>query len=102
LALHVGGRPQGDTLHGQSQRAVSGAAFIFELLRQAEIGELGGPIGADQDVGWLDVTMDDAHAMCVLKPTRDLQDEPGRLGPGYAFGFIEHAGERLALDVFHH
>jgi hypothetical protein len=68
----------------------------------SEVGQLGRAIAADQDVGGLDVAMDDAHAVGMLKAPGDLQDEACGLRPLQPLGLVEHAGQGLALDILHH
>ena len=95
-------------------RAGSGrhaAALLRKLgreARDAEVGELGNIVGANQQVGGLDVAVDDAERMQTCQSAEQLgQVVPGlrerqswqgtiaRVGP------MEQLGERLALYQLH-
>lgn len=69
--------------------------------RQAEVGHVGDAVQIDDDVGRLDVAVQHALTMRIVKSVgdrrHDLEDVVERQRRGFQFGF-----ERATFDEFHH
>ena len=67
-----------------------------QQLGQAEIEELDRPISRDQDVGWLQVAVQDAAIVSRFQRARDLDRLSDR------FGRRDRTAQWLAVDVLEH
>jgi hypothetical protein len=72
LRAHVGRRADA---HDEGR---VGRALLADVERQPEIGDLNVVVLVDQDVGRLDVAMDDALAVGVIERHRTLEDHADR------------------------
>ena len=72
----------------------------IEELGDAEVEELGNPVGRDQDVAGLEVAVDDEVLVGVLNRGADHAEEPEALPYLQPAPIAEHR-DRLALDVLH-
>ena len=94
LGGEVVDRPQ----HGVGGRGDGGAV---ERLRKTEVGEIGVVVAfarGDQDVGGLDVAMDEAEAVRGVQRSGDLDHQPAGEGRGQA---TVDADERAEVDALH-
>ena len=71
------------------------------MLREAEVEDLQAAVGADDDVGRLEIPVHDAVLMRRLDRVAQLSAPIERFVPGYQ-AVREARGQRLALDVLHH
>ena len=69
-------------------------------LGQAEVEQLRARL-REHDVARLEVSMDDARAMCLVERTRDLDRAPERLVERQRAP-RQTSGERLAVEDLHH
>ena len=99
LGRHVRGRTHRHAGHGQSGRVVLPDAGP-DRLGEAEIGELGRAIGSEQDVGRLDVAVEDPARVEVDERLADLQHHLGRLDPGQALTAVDRRFEGDAGHQF--
>ena len=88
LRAHIRRRPQDDPggggVHrnrGRARRSRTRGAVRFECFRETEIEDLDGPIGADLDVRWLQIAVDDSGGVRGLERLDDL--------PGDCEGLVE-------------
>ena len=95
-------QPQGLLRGHVGRRAQDGAGVglvLVELepLGQAEVGDLGRAVGGEQDVGRLEVAVDDPPVVRGLHPSRKQGDHPHRLArrPG---ALAEPLGQATTLD----
>ena len=72
----------------------------LDALGQAEVGEEGGA-ALDQDVGGLDVAVDEPHAVRGVERRGDLAADVDRPVRAQAALAAQHGGEVGALDVLH-
>src|SRR5256714_14643479 len=70
--------------------------------RDPEIGNERLPILSQQDVLWLDVSVDHAASMCVLERARDLGRDPYGVDDWQLPFPREPGAQRLTIDVGHH
>ena len=89
---HVGGRAE--------HRVGVGDVGALDGLRDAEIGQLHRPVAAQQDVGRLDVAVDDAGGMGVVERIRDRTHDLHRAAR-LDRAARQDVGERLTVHVFH-
>ena len=92
LRRHEGGRPDVDEI---------GAGCVGEH-RDPEIGDFDLEIRGDQDVGGLDVAMDDAVPVHVLQGAADLEDHLDHFIGRQKVLRRRVVCERLPADVLHH
>ena len=85
---------------GQSRR-FSGAGFLFEKLRDAEIEELHLPVGRHEDVGRLDVPMHDQIGVGVRDRFEDVEEDTETVLDRQVVALAVEV-DRLALDPFEH
>ena len=76
--------------------------LLGQVDRQAQVGQLGGPVVGDQDVVGVDVAVDQPLLLGVLQPQRDLPGQPRRGGRRDRAVLGDQRADRLALDVLHH
>ena len=93
LGRHVLGGADDPSGHGQ---AVAG-----ENLGDAEIGQLDEPLGGDQQVGGLQIAMNDAGVVRRLERLADLDGDFDRLLPGNSLFAAHQRHQRFTGDVFH-
>ena len=86
---------------GRSQELAGRRQVRGGDLRDAEVGDLDLLVGRDDDVGRLDVAVDDPFAVGVVHRLRDLRDHVGDLVPGERGLLDQEALQGLALDVLH-
>ena len=67
---------------------------------QAEVGDLGPPVAVEQDVGGLQVAVDDAPPMGVVNRPGHLLDQPGSLARRQ-WAVLDLGREAVALDEAH-
>ncbi len=97
LRAHVARRPQQQA--GHRQRG------FLDALGQAEVGQPDHALGVQEEVGRLDVAVDDAALVRVRQRLRRLQAPAGNrarlqrgpLGPA----FVQNRGQAFALDELH-
>ncbi len=70
--------------------------------RDAEIADLDPAVVVDQDVGRLDVAMDNACRMRVAESVEQLADDLADFAHFVADFLLQVLGERLAVDELHH
>ncbi len=87
-----------DDLAGGGERG----AGVVEEAGDAEVADLQGAVGVQQEVGGLDVTVDDALRVCGGEPGGGLRGEIGHPLGGQRAGGGQHPGEAVAFDQFHH
>ena len=95
LGRHVG---RGADAHDEGRVAVH---VLAQVQRQAEIEDLRLVVAGDQDVGWLDVTMDDALPVRIIERHAALEndaDDPVQGQQAVDPGMVL---EREAVDVLH-
>ncbi len=85
---------------GQGVRACGGGAGLVKELLGAEIQQLGGALGGDEDVGGLDVAMEDEVAVDFCEGDAELFDD-GEEGGGGGLRSVGEAVDALPGDVFH-
>ena len=89
---------------GSDDDASGGEAIefgIIGLLGQAEIGDLGASIGADQDIIWLDVAVDDALGMDGGESQGDLGADARRHRRRQMSGLVQHPPQAMPDHQFH-
>ena len=93
---HLGSQVRRRAGHGSGHRdgRVSGT-------RDAEVGQLGGAVGGDQDVGRLDVPVHDARRVCRGKSLGHLREQGRGLGRRQAAVVGGDGGEVSTSDVLH-
>ena len=77
-----GAKPLAQLLGGHVWQRPGGGHVPEQVLLDdgdAEVGQVGPPLGVDQDVGGLDVAMDEARLVGVREGVGDLGHDPGRL-----------------------
>ena len=74
---------------------------VLREFGETEVGELGVTVLRDQDVGGLDIAMQDASSMRGGQSVRDAGQQLHDLFPAALFGFGP-VPERAAIDVFGH
>ena len=74
--------------------------IVFDRAGQAEVEDVGLAVGADEDVGRLEVAVDDAVVVGVLHGHRDRADELEDL-PLVEAVLADVLVERLAVDELH-
>ena len=89
---HVGGRPE--------QRARVRDVRVLEL-RDAEVGHLHLVVVVQDQVGGLDVAMDDAARVRVVERCGDLAHEPDDFLGLEVRALGQHVGDRTAVDELH-
>ncbi len=91
---HVEGAADDRALHGEH------GAVLLGRARDAEVGEFGGAVGADEDVRRLDVAVDELDAVGLGEAVDDLVED----GKGERFGQpgarLDHVAQVAAVDVF--
>ena len=75
------------------------AGIVLQPLGQAEVGDLRGAVARHQDVGRLEVAVDDSHRVGRAHRPGQQIDEPGRLF-GRLRDAVDFAGQAAAVDVF--
>ena len=90
---HVGGGPQHLAGHGQ-------IADPFDLLGEAEVGDLGAAVLVQQDVAGLEVAVNDAALVGVGHRFGHRHDQLGGF-PGRQRPSLDPVGEAAAFDVAH-
>ncbi len=96
LGAHVGRRTDAHDEGGV------GLHPLADVQRQAEIGDLHVVLIIDQDVGRLDVAMDDALPVGVVQRHAAFENDADRAVDGQQMLERAVALERLAREVFHH
>jgi hypothetical protein len=96
LGGDVVGRAQHRAGHGLERDA-----GVLEVLRESEVEDLREAVLRDDDVGRLDVAVDDALVVGVLEALRGLRDDVDGLVDGQLLLVREDHVERLALAVLH-
>ena len=83
-----------------STRPVFGQSVLLELARDAEVGDLGPPVGVDQHVLGLDVAVHEPPRVGRAEPSADLDRVGGRLVERQpAAVAVDPRLQRLAVDV---
>ena len=97
------GHPEDGTLQGGTVdvaalgRVEEGGRF--DALGDAEVGDLDLAFDVDEDVGALDVPVDDIAAVEIGEPIQDLADEVADEGFLEVAVVVEHGGDAAAGDV---
>ena len=86
---------------GADDAAGRGQVALGEDLGDAEIGELDEAGGVAEDVGRLEVAVDDAVIVSVLEGRADLQGDIQHLPPGQVILFLQDIFEAGPIDIFH-
>ena len=68
-------------------------------LRDAEVSELGTPVRAEEDIGWLDIAMHDADIVGGLQTARHVGGDP-QCVTAWQRPMCQPFGEGAATDVF--
>ena len=76
--------------------------LLRDGARDAEVGELDDVVFGDEDVGRLDIAMEQTLAVCVGEAACDLRRVVDRDRLGEAAVSRDDLGERRAVDQFHH
>ena len=75
-------------------------APAFEPPRQSHVDQLGSALRRQDDIRWLDVSMDDASPRCVYECIGDLKCDVDGFGGRQGPGGVHPLSNGLALDVF--
>lgn len=70
--------PAGATRGG---RPVGGAAGDCEQVSEAEVGDARGEVGLEEDVGWLDLAVDEPPRAALVEVRQPARRAPGDLQP---------------------
>ncbi len=70
-------------------------------LRDAEVGDLHALVAGEDDVGWLDVAMDDPLAVREVERLGDLLEDPRDRRVRERLALLENLLERRTFDVLH-
>jgi hypothetical protein len=81
--------------------AVGVADLVLQEAGQAQVEDLHPPVGGQQQVGGLEVAVDQAPLVGVLQRQRRLVAVVGRPSRRNPAALLEHAGQAVALDVLH-
>src|SRR5581483_5949638 len=84
----------------RAQQSARQRAGVLRQQRDAEVGEHYLVLIGDEDVGGLDVAVDDAAVVGVIERTYHVADDALRLGERY--WLAQAPFQRVALDVLHH
>ena len=82
----------------------AGAAQLGAGLGQlgdAEVGDIGIGVGVEQDIGWLEVAVDDAQRMRPVERRGDAAENLDRLGQAEP-ATVDAVGQRAAGHQAHH
>jgi hypothetical protein len=91
------GRDVAHRAHDRPRLRQAGACLV-KAAGDAEVDEAGTAVGREQDVGRLDVPMDEAAIVCVLERIGDLRRDRRRLARRQASDTRQALRERLAVD----
>jgi hypothetical protein len=88
---------------GRAQRTqgLGEIEIAFEVLDQAQVGQLGLAGGGQQDVVRFDVAMDEPALVDPVQGLTHLDDQADRFGLGKPPYPVQAFAQALALDVFH-
>jgi hypothetical protein len=94
LGREVGGRSENGAGLRESR--------VGRRTRDPEVGDLQRAVGPNEQVVWLDVTMDEARFVRVSEPRASLTPERERTVERQAPATHELGSQSLALDALHH
>ena len=83
-------------------RGVRQVGGIVPAFREAEIGELGEARRGDQDVGRLDVAMDDLVLVGVFQGAGDVEDDVDRIADLQFAGTVQKIVSARSINIFEH
>ena len=91
----------GHVVRGTEDDAPAGDSGAGGDAGEAEVEDLGPSIGPDQDVGGLDVAMDDAARMRVGEAGADLEEDPHPVGEGDGGPLLDERAQVVPLQQLH-
>jgi len=90
---------RGHVLRGAQHRSGPGQPCLVGTLGQPEIGQDGAALPVEQHVGWFEVPVDHALAVCMMRGIADLDQ---CLHAPLEWQLVHHLGQRPALHQVHH